>query len=99
MRRSLQRDQTITATHDNAAAWAGIGAAAFTVWCQKAVPASILGVLSTFLYLSGVLVLHITTPALFSLETVNASRPFVVPTQGLPSYNWSKIENGLLGDL
>ncbi|KAJ7343778.1 hypothetical protein DFH08DRAFT_961925 [Mycena albidolilacea] len=98
MRRSLQRDQTITATHDNAAAWAGIGAAAFMAWCQKAVPASILGVLSTFLYLSGVLVLHITTPALFSLETVNASRPLVVPTQGLPSYNWSKIENGLLSD-
>ncbi|KAJ7269159.1 hypothetical protein C8J57DRAFT_1324649 [Mycena rebaudengoi] len=89
MRRSLQREQTLTETHDNAAAWAGIGSAIFQLWIQKAVPASIIGVFSTFLYLASILVLHITTPALFSLETVNVYRPVSVETRGLPSYNWS----------
>ncbi|KAJ7232299.1 hypothetical protein C8J57DRAFT_1250713 [Mycena rebaudengoi] len=89
MRRSLQREQTLTETHDNAAAWAGIGSAIFQLWIQKAVPASVIGVFSTFLYLASILVLHITTPALFSLETVNVYRPVSVETRGLPSYNWS----------
>ncbi|KAF7376974.1 hypothetical protein MSAN_00115200 [Mycena sanguinolenta] len=89
MRRSLQRDQTLTETHDNAAAWAGIGSALVHLWRQKTVPASISGVLSTFFYLSSVLILHITTPALFSLEAFTATRPVPVQTQGLPSYNWT----------
>ncbi|KAJ7437394.1 hypothetical protein FB451DRAFT_178349 [Mycena latifolia] len=89
IRRSLQMDQTLTATHDNSAAWAGVGSAILHVWHQKAVPASVIGVLSTFLYLGTILVLHITTPALVSLQTFNSSRSVLVPTQSLPSYNWS----------
>ncbi|KAJ6484075.1 hypothetical protein C8R45DRAFT_1000114 [Mycena sanguinolenta] len=89
MRRSLQRDQTLTETHDNAAAWAGIGCALVHLWHQKTVPASITGVLCTFFYLTSVLILHITTPALFSLETFAATRAVPVQTQGLPSYNWT----------
>jgi hypothetical protein len=45
---------------------------------------------SVFLYLGNILVLHITTPGLFSLETFNSTSLSVVPTQGLPaiaSYN------------
>ncbi|KAJ7855246.1 hypothetical protein B0H13DRAFT_2357984 [Mycena leptocephala] len=91
MRRSLKRDQTLTETHDNAAAWAGIGSALIQLWNQKAVPAALIGVSSTFLYLASVLILHLTTPALFSLETFNASRPIFVETHGLPSYNWSDM--------
>ncbi|KAF8212758.1 hypothetical protein K438DRAFT_1805046 [Mycena galopus ATCC 62051] len=89
MRRSLQRDQPLTETHDNTAAWAGIGSAIGCLWSQKAVPASVIGVLSTFLYLANILVLHITTPALFSLETFSASHPLLVETAGLPSYNFT----------
>ncbi|KAJ7454375.1 hypothetical protein FB451DRAFT_1517922 [Mycena latifolia] len=89
IRRSLQMDQTLTATHDNSAAWAGIGSAIVHVWHQKAVPASVIGVLSTFLYLGNILVLHITTPSLVSLQTFNSSRSVLVPTQSLPAYNWS----------
>ncbi|KAJ7249133.1 hypothetical protein B0H12DRAFT_1122803 [Mycena haematopus] len=59
-RRSLQRDQTLTETHDNAAAWAGIGSALVHLWRQKTVPASVVGVLSTFFYLSSVLVRRIS---------------------------------------
>jgi maltodextrin utilization protein YvdJ len=77
----------MTETHDNVAAWPGIGSALVQPCNQKAVPASLIGVLSTFLYLASVLILHITTPALFSLETFNASRPVFVNTHGLPSFN------------
>ncbi|KAJ7710620.1 hypothetical protein B0H17DRAFT_1324277 [Mycena rosella] len=89
MRRSLHRHQMLTETHDNTVAWAGIGSAVVQLWTQKAVPASVIGVLCTFLYLANVLVLHITTPALFSLETFSAYRLVPVETRGLPTYNWS----------
>jgi hypothetical protein len=36
-----------------------------------------------------ILVLHITTPALFSIETFNSSWLVPVVTHGLPAYNWS----------
>ncbi|KAJ7123473.1 hypothetical protein C8R44DRAFT_783855 [Mycena epipterygia] len=91
MRRDLQRNQTLTMTHDNAAAWAGIGSAVFQLWHQKVVPTSIIGIFSVFLYLGNILVLHITTPALFSLATFNSSSHVVVETQGLPAYNWSIV--------
>ncbi|KAJ7710706.1 hypothetical protein B0H17DRAFT_1173615 [Mycena rosella] len=86
-RRSLQMDQPLTATHDNAAAWAGIGSAILHLWHQKTVPASTIGVLSAFFYLANILVLHITTPALFSLQTFDSYLPVTVTTQGLPSLN------------
>ncbi|KAJ6542490.1 hypothetical protein DFH09DRAFT_1173879 [Mycena vulgaris] len=89
MRKSLQTEQTVTATHDTASSWAGIGSAIFQIWHQKAVPASITGVLSAFLYLACILVLHITTPALFSLETFNPSSSVPVGTQSLPAFDQS----------
>ncbi|KAJ6542093.1 hypothetical protein DFH09DRAFT_1322719 [Mycena vulgaris] len=99
VRYSLQKNQTLTATHDNAAAWAGIGSAVFHIWHQKAVPASLLGVLCTFLYLGNILVLHITTPALFSLETFTSYTSVPVGTDSLPAFNYttfdsSVVENG-----
>ncbi|KAJ7123478.1 hypothetical protein C8R44DRAFT_875668 [Mycena epipterygia] len=97
MKRNLRMDQTLTATHDNAAAWTGIGSSVFYLWHQKVVPASILGIFSVFLYLANILVLHVTTPALFSLETFNSSRPVGVTTRGLPAYNWSTDVHNDLG--
>ncbi|KAJ6484091.1 hypothetical protein C8R45DRAFT_1000161 [Mycena sanguinolenta] len=84
---------------DNAAAWAGIGSALVHIWHQKTVPASITGVLCTFFYLTSVLILHITTPALFSLETFAATRAVPVQTQGLPSYNWTNPIDDIVGSL
>ncbi|KAJ6606125.1 hypothetical protein DFH09DRAFT_1353339 [Mycena vulgaris] len=88
-KQDLQTHQTLTATHDNAAAWTGLGSAVLYIWNQKAVPASIMGVVSVFLYLGNIMILHITTPALFSLEAFNASRQVFVPTEGLPTINQS----------
>ncbi|KAF7364609.1 hypothetical protein MVEN_00330100 [Mycena venus] len=88
MRRSLQMDQTLTATHDTTAAWAGVASAAFNIWQQRAVLASFTGVLSAFLYLGNILLLHITISSLFSLATFESYREVPVRTQGLPAYNW-----------
>ncbi|KAJ7486745.1 hypothetical protein FB451DRAFT_1534777 [Mycena latifolia] len=87
MRRSLQADQTLTATHDTAAAWAGIGSAVAHIWHQKAVSASLIGVLAVFMYLGNILVLHITTPALFSVEIFPSVEFVSVGTQSLPAFN------------
>ncbi|KAJ7503703.1 hypothetical protein B0H11DRAFT_2355401 [Mycena galericulata] len=89
MRRALQMEQMLTTTHDTAAAWAGIGSSISNLWHQKAVLASIRGVLSAFVYLGSVLVLHITTSSLFSLQTFNATWSVSVGTHGLPALNSS----------
>ncbi|KAJ7733529.1 hypothetical protein B0H16DRAFT_1468119 [Mycena metata] len=88
MRRSLQMDRTLTAMHDHAAAWTGIGSAMRHVWHQKTTAASLTGTFAVFLYLGNILILHISTPALFSLQTFNFTRPVQVETNSLPSYNF-----------
>lgn len=80
MRRSLQMNQTLTATHANAAAWLGIGSATFYILNQRIISASLLGVLLAFLYLGNILVLHITIPTLFSLQSFSCYREAPVLT-------------------
>ncbi|KAJ7698475.1 hypothetical protein B0H16DRAFT_1749695 [Mycena metata] len=101
IRRSLRMNQTLTATHDNAAAWAGIGSAISHLWHQKAVPASTFGVLCVFLYLGNILILHVTTPALFALEAFNSFHSGLVETQGLPTFNDTRfnLSSPLTGEL
>jgi hypothetical protein len=89
MRCSLITTQPLTATHDSTAAWAGIGSAFLHFWHQKAVRASITGIGSVFLYLGTVLVLHVTTPGLFALETFNSTSTSLVLTEGLPAMKMS----------
>ncbi|KAJ7763001.1 hypothetical protein B0H16DRAFT_1883883 [Mycena metata] len=88
MRRSLQVNQTLTAMHDHAAAWTGIGSAMLHIWHQKTATASLTGAFAVFLYLGNILILHISTPALFSLQTFDFTRPLQVETHGLPRYNF-----------
>ncbi|KAJ7164138.1 hypothetical protein C8R46DRAFT_1192909 [Mycena filopes] len=92
-RRSLQIKQTVTAIHDSAAAWAGIGSAVLHLWRQTAVRGSesTFGVLSALVYLGNILVLHITTPALFSVVAFNSSRDIFVQTEPhMPVWDWSE---------
>ncbi|KAJ7479499.1 hypothetical protein FB451DRAFT_1239109 [Mycena latifolia] len=95
MRRSLHTEQPLTVTHDSVVAWSGIGSALFQIWNQKAMHTSVIGVLSVFLYLGSILALHITTPALFALETFSLSRSVLVDTEGLPAYDPSGYLSGL----
>jgi hypothetical protein len=64
-RRSLPTERILTATHDSTTVWTGIGSALSQLWSQRTTSGSGIGVLSVFLYLANILVLHITTPALF----------------------------------
>jgi hypothetical protein len=89
MRQNLQIKQLLTTTHDNIAAWTGIGSALVHTWHQKAISKSMMGVLSVLLYLGNILVLHITTPALFSPEAFSYSRNTMVKTQSLPAFNFN----------
>ncbi|KAJ7352999.1 hypothetical protein DFH08DRAFT_956097 [Mycena albidolilacea] len=89
MRRSLQMDQVLTATHDTVAAWAGIGAAISLLWHQNAVQStarkSITGAAPVALYLASILGLHIAISSLFSLVTYNPTQSFNAGVQGLPA--------------
>ncbi|KAF7326799.1 hypothetical protein MSAN_02499400 [Mycena sanguinolenta] len=86
-RRGLQKDQLLTVTHDNAAAWAGIGAALASLWNQMKIPDTpIMGMLSVLTYLAAVLGLHITSSSLFSLVASTSTRTFVTETQSLPAF-------------
>ncbi|KAJ7772455.1 hypothetical protein B0H16DRAFT_169916 [Mycena metata] len=91
MRRSLQVDQSLTATHDTTAAWAGLGASLLYLWRQNTTPsrASRIGVLPVTLYLATILALDITASSLFSLVAFNTTQIYVATTQSLPAYNGS----------
>ncbi|KAJ7663119.1 hypothetical protein DFH06DRAFT_1395020 [Mycena polygramma] len=86
MHQSMRKNQLLTTTHDISEAWAGIGSAFSCIWKQRVLPVSLSGVLSATLYLGCIMVVHITTPALISLETFNTTRSTLIRTQGLPLY-------------
>ncbi|KAF8142807.1 hypothetical protein K438DRAFT_1946148 [Mycena galopus ATCC 62051] len=85
----LRRKQMLTATHDNAVAWTSLGSAVLRLWQQRAIPVSILGVLSALIYLASILVLHTAFPALAAPESLIVNRSIPVSTQSLPAFNFS----------
>ncbi|KAK0470279.1 uncharacterized protein EV420DRAFT_103005 [Desarmillaria tabescens] len=79
-RRNLQTRQTLTATHDNISAWTGLGAALLAIWRQTSIAASVVGALCVAAYFVFAAVLHITTPAIFSLQPFNTTRYTAIST-------------------
>ncbi|KAF8912635.1 hypothetical protein CPB85DRAFT_1252533 [Mucidula mucida] len=69
----LHKDVTITALHDTASAWSGLGSAARALSRQFSLPSAWWPVASALLYLGGIAVFHISTPSLLNLETFNAT--------------------------
>ncbi|KAJ7280271.1 hypothetical protein C8J57DRAFT_1220761 [Mycena rebaudengoi] len=88
MRRDLLIHQTLTATHDNAAAWSGLSSAVFYIWHQRAVSASLRGVVLALLYLGSVAILQVAMPNALLLQTATVSLSSQVATKGLPSYSY-----------
>lgn len=86
MTRIFQEHSTLTATHDQVSAWAGIGSAALTLSKQVTSPSSALHIFTICLYLSTVSILHVTTPALVSVESFNVSIITSVQTKGIPEF-------------
>ncbi|KAF7328417.1 hypothetical protein MVEN_02557600 [Mycena venus] len=91
LQRILRFGRTLTAAHDNATAWSGLGSGLETLFDQIAVPSSAISILLIVGYLLNISVLHVTIPALFSVQTFNISSPTPVNTQGLPQ-STSKLD-------
>ncbi|KAJ7113136.1 hypothetical protein C8R44DRAFT_797239 [Mycena epipterygia] len=96
-RRVLQKHLTLTATHDNSVAWAGIGSALTVLWAHRAVSSSLMTIVLVTTYLGCIMALHVTTPALFAVQTFNQSQPLSVTTQGLPEFNRSFTSTDFAG--
>ncbi|KAJ7614493.1 hypothetical protein FB45DRAFT_1110256 [Roridomyces roridus] len=98
IKRSLCKTQTLTVTHDTVAAWRGVGSAlAASVFHQAP---SLSAVVPVLMYLGGVLILHISSPTLLTVQVFNSTVPVSVKTQGIPKFafasnNSSSIETSL----
>lgn len=86
MRKHLSYPTTVTAMHDSNIAWSGIGSSLFTLYRNIYLPVSVSGTLLAVMYLGCIAVFHITTPALFSVQTFNASLSINMTVSGLPDY-------------
>src|ERR1700761_5766756 len=73
LQRYLHLKQSLAALHDQIGAWSGLGQALLAFYRQGALVTNVTGVSCILLYLAGVSALHITTPALFSLNAVNVT--------------------------
>ncbi|KII84282.1 hypothetical protein PLICRDRAFT_32355 [Plicaturopsis crispa FD-325 SS-3] len=84
---TLLRRQTLTASHDETAAWTGLGSALLSLWRQTYIAASVMGTLSIALYLAGIAILHVSTPSLFGLQPFNnTGNGLVSTTIGMPNF-------------
>ncbi|KAF8193156.1 hypothetical protein K438DRAFT_1829199 [Mycena galopus ATCC 62051] len=93
---AIQKYSLLTAIHDKTLAWTGIGSAALALYKQVKLPASPLGTLSVCLYVATISVLHITNPALVSVESFSLSIPTTVETQGTPQWSGTPNNSTLL---
>ncbi|KAJ7512649.1 hypothetical protein B0H11DRAFT_2434 [Mycena galericulata] len=78
---------------------AGIGSAVLSLLGQRSLRSSLVGVLSAVLYLGNIMVLHVTTPALFSVQTFNSTRSIPVQTQSLVDYKTNDTLGSFLSDI
>ncbi|KAJ6526394.1 hypothetical protein B0H19DRAFT_1084493 [Mycena capillaripes] len=85
--------KTLTATHDNILSWAGVGSALTSLYNQLSVPASVFGTLHIAGYLGCVTMLHITIPAILSVETFNTTAAVPASTFGIPEFANSTAVN------
>ncbi|KAF7352143.1 hypothetical protein MVEN_01177500 [Mycena venus] len=97
LQRTLQFGRTLTAAHDNVTAWIGLGSGLETLFDQIAVPSSAMSILLIVGYLLNISVLHVTIPALFSVQTFNISSPTTITTEGLPQSSTILEGDGCVG--
>jgi hypothetical protein len=86
MQQNLRSYQTLTVTHDSLSSWAGLGAALSTLYNQLSGPTSVFGTLNIVGYLGCISILHITIPALLSVQTFTATVAVVTPTFTVPDF-------------
>ncbi|KAF8152683.1 hypothetical protein K438DRAFT_1987837 [Mycena galopus ATCC 62051] len=82
----LNLNRTLTSAHDCISAWAGLGSALATLFNQLFVPASIFGTLNIVAYLGCISVLHISIPAILSVEPFNTTVAVPAITSSFPEF-------------
>ena len=95
----MQKRQKLTAIHDIAGAWNGIGAAISTLWRQTKVVSSPLAILLTLAYLSFISGLHIISSSVIQFEafnntvthTVSSTLAWPPPSVDLSNLDWETI--------
>ncbi|KAJ7614486.1 hypothetical protein FB45DRAFT_1008690 [Roridomyces roridus] len=92
LRRDLHTRQLLTATHDNAVAWSGLGSAVVRLWEQRAIPASPTGVLTALTYLASVSTLHTAFPGVAAPQSLVVNQSVPISTQSLPAFDLSGVE-------
>jgi hypothetical protein len=75
------KQQMLTATHDELAAWTGLGSALSVLWRQTHIAASAVGTLSIATYLIGISILHISTPSLLNFQAFSRPNRTTIPTR------------------
>ncbi|KAJ7614545.1 hypothetical protein FB45DRAFT_937191 [Roridomyces roridus] len=91
LRHDLNSRQPLTATHDNAVAWSGLGSAVVRLWQQRAVPASPIGVLCALIYLVGIAVLHTAFPTVAAPQSFVVNQSVPISTQTVPAFDLSGV--------
>ncbi|KAJ6476983.1 hypothetical protein C8R45DRAFT_1216775 [Mycena sanguinolenta] len=87
LRHNSRYVQTLTAIHDNMTSWSGLGSALGSLYNQVSVPSSVVGTLTILGYLACISILHVTTPAIISVQIFNNTVPVPISTHWLPSFN------------
>ena len=70
LKRNLHNTKVLTAIHDQATAWLGLGSAIFVLFDQFSTCVSPCYVICITLYLAGLFILGLTMPTLFSIGSV-----------------------------
>jgi hypothetical protein len=88
MRCQMEGYNHLTSTHDLAFAWSGLGSSMQATWGYTYLPRSMMwpGALGAFTYLSATALLHISAPALLSLQISNQTGSITLQTYGMPNY-------------
>ncbi|KAJ3556626.1 hypothetical protein NM688_g1920 [Phlebia brevispora] len=76
----FRRPQTLTAMHDKASAWLGLGSSLQTLANQRKLVTDLLGTFMITLYLLLILVVHTTLPGIFGIGNQNVTVTATYPT-------------------
>ncbi|KAF8169180.1 hypothetical protein K438DRAFT_1774429 [Mycena galopus ATCC 62051] len=91
----LWSGQALTVIHDTLAAWQGLGSALTTLHTQITTLTSMVGTVTILGYLASISILHVTLPAIISVEIFQSSQLVNVTTLGNPEFNYSDISQSL----
>jgi hypothetical protein len=91
IRHNLRSSSTLTYLHDSNTAWQGLVAALLTLWRQKAVRSRTGLIILATVYLGGIAALHITIPALASIEVFNITTQVKIVARGRPYYGFDDM--------